>query len=160
MLSFHGFDLRLLFFFFYSFAAPRLFDFFSSKNTAAFTAANTVVIMVKKHFILTSTLISVNHFSRYKPPVYDEDGIYILSYENTAVFMLTCFLYINSAIAFSPGAPYRKELYTNCKSIITMNDDNNILNLDTPNTSWDSGLSTINLCTLSIFWGPFHPGTI
>ena len=38
-----GFDFR--FFFFYSFvvkAAPRLFDIFSSKNTAAFTPANTV----------------------------------------------------------------------------------------------------------------------
>ena len=39
-----GFDFRF-FFFFYSFvvkAAPRLFDIFSSKNTAAFTPANTV----------------------------------------------------------------------------------------------------------------------
>ena len=38
-----GFDF---FFFFYSFvvkAAPQLFDIFSSKNTAAFTPANTVV---------------------------------------------------------------------------------------------------------------------
>ena len=41
-----GFDLPGTFFFFlYSFvvkAAPRLFDIFSSKNTVAFTPANTV----------------------------------------------------------------------------------------------------------------------
>ena len=41
--------LTWIFFFFYSFAvkaAPRLFDIFSSKNTAAFTPANTVIIII------------------------------------------------------------------------------------------------------------------
>ncbi|XP_030843077.1 probable cation-transporting ATPase 13A3 isoform X2 [Strongylocentrotus purpuratus] len=78
--------------------------------TIIFSMVSSVIIQIILQAIL---YVIVQQQPWYKPPVYDDDGIYILSYENTAVFMLTCFLYINSAIAFSPGAPYRKELYTN-----------------------------------------------
>ena len=52
-----GFDFFLIFF--YSFvvkAAPRLFDIFSSKNTAAFTPANTVS-HIMDHYVSSTIFI-------------------------------------------------------------------------------------------------------
>ncbi|XP_071480612.1 polyamine-transporting ATPase 13A3-like [Diadema antillarum] len=56
----------------------------------------------------------------YHPPERDEDGITVTSYEGTAVFVLSCFLYLNSAVAFSPGKPYRQELYTNWLFLLSL----------------------------------------
>nr|XP_054769052.1 polyamine-transporting ATPase 13A3-like [Lytechinus pictus] len=78
--------------------------------TIIFSMVSNVIVQI----ILQAVLyVIVQKEPWYTAPVYDDDGVYILSFENTVIFMLSCFLYINSAVAFSPGAPYRKELYTN-----------------------------------------------
>ncbi|XP_041480775.1 probable cation-transporting ATPase 13A3 isoform X2 [Lytechinus variegatus] len=78
--------------------------------TIIFSMVSNVIVQI----ILQAVLyVIVQKEPWYTAPEYDDDGVYVLSFENTVIFMLSCFLYINSAVAFSPGAPYRKELYTN-----------------------------------------------
>jgi translation elongation factor EF-1alpha len=43
-------------------------------------------------------------------------------YEVTALFTMSGFQYIIMAVVFAKGAPYRKSMFTNCKSVATVQD--------------------------------------
>lgn len=38
----------------------------------------------------------------------------IMCWENTVLFLISCFQYLVLGVVYSKGRPYRKPLYTNC----------------------------------------------
>lgn len=58
----------------------------------------------------------VRQQSWYTEPDVDNDKLETFNYENTALFLISCFQYILVAGVFSVGPPYRKPIYTNCAS--------------------------------------------
>ncbi|KAK4701843.1 hypothetical protein P7C70_g4386, partial [Phenoliferia sp. Uapishka_3] len=59
------------------------------------------------------TVFLVRSQEWYVPPVIDPDELDIVSYENTALFLISSFQYILVAAIFCVGPPYRKSLYSN-----------------------------------------------
>ncbi|KAH3786202.1 hypothetical protein DPMN_164305 [Dreissena polymorpha] len=56
-------------------------------------------------------------FCRFVAFVIDpEDEYNYISYENIAIYVSSTYQYIILAIIFSKGKPYRKSMFTNCKS--------------------------------------------
>ncbi|SCV73478.1 BQ2448_7404 [Microbotryum intermedium] len=59
------------------------------------------------------TFFFVRAQSWYAPPEIDPDELDIVSYENTALFLISSFQYVLVAFIFCVGPPYRKPLYSN-----------------------------------------------
>jgi len=63
------------------------------------------------------SFIFVKDFGFYKPPKPDPDHPNSKnankSYQNTALFWVSCFQYLSTVVAFSVSKPFRKPLYTN-----------------------------------------------
>ena len=58
-------------------------------------------------------------FESYEDSTNKEDKDFT-SYENTAVFILSIFLYISEAVVFSKGAPYRRTLFSNVGLVLAL----------------------------------------
>ncbi|KAF9381204.1 hypothetical protein CPC16_009960 [Podila verticillata] len=69
-------------------------------------------IMIQSLFQAALFLI-IRHQPWYTPPVYDSEEKNIECFENTALFLLSCFQYLLVAIVFSVGPPFRKPMVTN-----------------------------------------------
>ncbi|XP_066922539.1 polyamine-transporting ATPase 13A3-like isoform X1 [Clytia hemisphaerica] len=63
-------------------------------------------------YFFVQTLPYYQPMSAFKNQTHDSDG-YLLAYENTILFTLTCYQYIFVALVFSVGKPFRKPFYTN-----------------------------------------------
>lgn len=58
--------------------------------------------------------------SRYEPPIIDPDQLDTVSYENSALFLISSFQYITVAVVFCVGPPYRKPIHSNVLLLITL----------------------------------------
>ena len=56
----------------------------------------------------------------FQPPVLDRDKSNIQNSENTALFLVSCYQYILSAIVLSVGKPFRDSMRNNLPFVITM----------------------------------------
>ncbi|QDS69980.1 hypothetical protein FKW77_003032 [Venturia effusa] len=56
----------------------------------------------------------------YQPPVLDKNRSNSLNSQDTALFLLSCYLYILSAIVLSVGKPFRQPMSKNLPFVITM----------------------------------------
>lgn len=61
---------------------------------------------------------------RYTSPVLNDPGsdegrLAARNYENSALFLVSCFQYILVAAVFSIGPPYRKPMWTNSMSFLS-----------------------------------------
>jgi len=93
------------------------------KRPTASLVSKKVLSSIIGQTILTSSIqfwafYWVRAQSWYEPPVNnrpDEDGDKLQStnYENTSLFLVSCFQYIMVALVFSIGPPYRKQMWSN-----------------------------------------------
>ncbi|KAG0038258.1 hypothetical protein BGZ82_000702 [Podila clonocystis] len=74
-------------------------------------------IMIQSLF-QAALFVIVRHQPWYTPPVYDSEEKNIQCFENTALFLLSCFQYLLVAIVFSVGPPFRKPMVTNRPFVI------------------------------------------
>ena len=73
--------------------------------------------MVRRSPCVNEITTSINHNDRYTPPEIndptDDSGkLAAMNYENSALFLISCFQYILVAAVFSIGPPYRKPMWT------------------------------------------------
>lgn len=62
----------------------------------------------------------INCCHRFIPPVLDKERSNIENSENTALFLISCFQYILSAIVLSVGPPFRQTMANNRKSALLL----------------------------------------
>ncbi|KAG0083097.1 hypothetical protein BGZ92_011085, partial [Podila epicladia] len=74
-------------------------------------------IMIQSLF-QAALFVIIRHQPWYTPPVYDSEEKNIECFENTALFLLSCFQYLLVAIVFSVGPPFRKPMVTNRPFVI------------------------------------------
>lgn len=62
----------------------------------------------------------IRNQSWYQPPEINLDKLETRNYENSAIFIVSCFQYVLVALVFSVGPPYRQPLYTNVLFLLTL----------------------------------------
>ncbi|KAL5485211.1 hypothetical protein ACEPAI_7853 [Sanghuangporus weigelae] len=100
------------------------------KRPTASLVSKKVLASIIGQIIITSavqfwTFFWVRSQSWYRPPLEKMpdpagDKLQALNYENTVLFLVSCFQYILVAAVFSIGPPYRKSMYTNGWFMIAM----------------------------------------
>ncbi|EJD02982.1 Ca-transporting ATPase [Fomitiporia mediterranea MF3/22] len=100
------------------------------KRPTASLVSKKVLTSIIGQIIITSavqiwTFIWVKSQSWYTPPVKSQptpghDKLQALNYENTVLFLVSCFQYILVAAVFSIGPPYRKPMWTNGLFMLAM----------------------------------------
>ncbi|KDE02331.1 hypothetical protein MVLG_07113 [Microbotryum lychnidis-dioicae p1A1 Lamole] len=88
------------------------------KRPTASLVSKKVLTSLIGQIALTSVFQFITFFfvraqSWYTPPEIDPDELDIVSYENTALFLISSFQYVLVAFIFCVGPPYRKPLYSN-----------------------------------------------
>jgi cation-transporting P-type ATPase 13A2 len=63
---------------------------------------------------------SVQTMPWYQPPILDKDHSNTENSQNTALFLLSCYQYILSAIILSVGPPFRQPMTRNMPFVVTM----------------------------------------
>ena len=93
------------------------------KRPTASLVSKKVLSSIIGQIIITSAIqfwafLWVRSQSWYEPPGntlpdQDSDRLQATNYENTALFLVSCFQYILVAAVFSIGPPYRKQMWSN-----------------------------------------------
>jgi cation-transporting P-type ATPase 13A2 len=101
----------------YTSAWPYLYK----KRPTASLMSKKVLVSLIGHIIINSSFQFVMYFyirtqAWYSPPDYDPDGENIECFENTVLFLLSCYQYILVAVVFSVGPPYRQPVWSNGKN--------------------------------------------
>lgn len=91
------------------------------KRPTASLMSKKVLVSLIGHIIINSSFQFAMYFyirtqAWYSPPNYDPDGENIECFENTVLFLLSCYQYILVAVVFSVGPPYRQPVWSNGKS--------------------------------------------
>jgi cation-transporting ATPase 13A3/4/5 len=95
------------------------------KGPTANLVSKKVLTSLLGHVFLTSGLqlfvfLYVRSQSFYEPPFIDPDELDTVSYENSALFLISSFQYIIVAVVFCVGPPYRKPIHSNILLLITL----------------------------------------
>ncbi|WWC62526.1 uncharacterized protein I303_105122 [Kwoniella dejecticola CBS 10117] len=95
------------------------------KRPTASLVSRKVLISIIGQIILNSAVqifvfVWVRKQSWYTAPDTNVDKLETFNYENSALFLVSCFQYILVAGVFSVGPPYRKPLYTNPSLVICL----------------------------------------
>ncbi|CAO3668835.1 unnamed protein product [Umbelopsis ramanniana] len=95
------------------------------KRPTASLMSKKVLVSLVGHIIINSSFQFAMYFyirtqAWYSPPNYDPDGENIECFENTILFLLSCYQYILVAVVFSVGPPYRQPVWSNVRLIITL----------------------------------------
>ncbi|KXS17261.1 hypothetical protein M427DRAFT_133689 [Gonapodya prolifera JEL478] len=104
--------------------------------TASLISAPVLLSMLGQSFIFTMFQMAAFFWVRqqpfYTPPGFDsdtllipleeddEDDVPIVGFENSVLFLLTCFQYIFAALMFSVGPPYRRSMFNNVPFVLTV----------------------------------------
>ncbi|WVQ65814.1 uncharacterized protein L199_003992 [Kwoniella botswanensis] len=95
------------------------------KRPTASLVSRKVLISIIGQIVLNSAVqifvfVWVRKQSWYTAPNTNVDKLETFNYENSALFLVSCFQYILVAGVFSVGPPYRKPLYTNPSLVICL----------------------------------------
>ncbi|KAH8547645.1 hypothetical protein BGW37DRAFT_230305 [Umbelopsis sp. PMI_123] len=105
----------------YTSAWPYLYK---KRPTASLVSKKVLVSLLGQIIINSSFQFAMYWYIRtqswYSPPDYDPDGENIECFENTVLFLLSCYQYILIAVVFSVGPPYRQPVWSNVRLIITL----------------------------------------
>ncbi|TIB04331.1 hypothetical protein E3P88_01870 [Wallemia ichthyophaga] len=87
-----------------------------SKKVLTSIIGQTVICSAIQFFVF----FDVRRQPWYEPPEVNVDKLETRNYENSAIFIVSCFQYVLVALVFSVGPPFRQPLYTNLLFLLTL----------------------------------------
>lgn len=87
-----------------------------SKKVLTSIIGQTIICSAIQFFVF----FDVRHQPWYESPEVNLDKLETRNYENSAIFIVSCFQYVLVALVFSVGPPYRQPLYTNVLFLLTL----------------------------------------